>query len=86
MLVNREHKHVLKMKRERYNAWMPFDFLCKNRQKQLPQITKHYDFFTQTFALLTFPETIMYIVLSTNQNKQFLRGNYENTNEQPYNF
>ena len=66
MQALREHERVLKMKRKRYNAWMPFDFLCKNRQKQWPQITKHYDFFTQTFALLTFPETIIFIVLSTN--------------------
>lgn len=64
MQALREHKHVLKMKHERYNAWMPFDFLYKNRQKQWPQITKHYDFFTQTFALLTETETIRYIALS----------------------
>ena len=64
MQATREHDCVLKMKYECYNAWMPFDFLYKNRQKQWPQITKHYDFFTQTFALLTFPETIRYIALS----------------------
>lgn len=65
MQALREHERVLKMKRKRYNARMPFDFLCKNRQKQWPQITKHYDFFTQTFALLTFPETIIFIVHGT---------------------
>ena len=68
MQVTREHECVLKMKRERYNARMPFDFLCKNRQKQWPQITKHYDFFTQTFALLIEMPAIRYIVPSTNQN------------------
>ena len=66
--VLREHERVLKMKRKRYNARMPFDFLCKNRQKQRPQITKHYDFFTQTFALLIEMLAIRFIVLSTNQN------------------
>lgn len=68
MQATREHDCVLKMKYERYNTWMPFDFLCKNRQKQWPQITKYYDFFTQTFALLIEMLAIRYIVLSTNQN------------------